>query len=56
MKKLFNWIGNIPTIYWAISVIIGNAVFASIGNIPVIIGFNVIGLTSLLIGVLNRKK
>ena len=54
MKNILKKLGQIPTIYWALSVILGNVIFAMINNIPLIIIGNSVLLVIGLLGIVAR--
>lgn len=54
MKNILKKLGQIPTIYWALSVISVNVIFTMINNIPLIIIGNGVLLVTGLLGIFSR--
>lgn len=54
MKNIIKKLGQIPTIYWALAVILGNVGFAIINSVPLIIIGNGVLLSLGLLGIFSR--
>lgn len=55
MKKLLKTLGNIPTGYMGLAIIVANVFATGVNNIPLIIGVNIVLVSATLLGIFGRK-